>query len=95
MVDPIGARTISGRDVAVSRITPVSSAKTSTGTTQTADTAALTGVSQALSTAPPVDTDRVARVKKAIADGKFPILPTTIADRLIAYKLEWTQNDPA
>ena len=33
--------------------------------------------------------DRVAAIKKAIADGNFPILPATIADQMIALKLDW------
>jgi len=41
----------------------------------------------------PVDTDRVAKIKKAIADGNFPIVPATIADRLIALKLQWHPDD--
>jgi negative regulator of flagellin synthesis FlgM len=48
-----------------------------------------------LATAPPVDTDRVARIRKAIADGKFPISPATIADRLLALKMNWDGNDAA
>ena len=47
------------------------------------------GVARALAASPPVDTDRVATIKKAIAEGRFPILPTTIADRLLAFKLRW------
>jgi hypothetical protein len=42
---------------------------------------------------PPVDTERVARIRKAIQDGRFPIYPSTIADRLLALKLEWNPND--
>lgn len=38
---------------------------------------------------PPVDMDRVAEIKKAIAQGNFPILPATIADQMIALKLDW------
>ena len=40
----------------------------------------------------PVDSDRVATIKKAIAEGRFSILPATIADRLIALKLQWNPN---
>lgn len=43
----------------------------------------------------PVDTDRVSRIKKAIEDGKFPTVPSTIADRLLALKLQWNPNEPA
>jgi negative regulator of flagellin synthesis FlgM len=42
---------------------------------------------------PPVDTDRVARIRKAIHDNKFPLSPSTIADRLLAFKLDWRSRD--
>ncbi|MBN9143239.1 MULTISPECIES: flagellar biosynthesis anti-sigma factor FlgM [unclassified Novosphingobium] len=32
----------------------------------------------------PVDTDRVASIRKAIADGNYPIIPTKISDAMIA-----------
>ena len=57
------------------------------------DTAALSGVAKTMAATPPVDTDRVARVKKAIERGDFPILPATIADRMIAVKYEWMSTD--
>lgn len=34
--------------------------------------------------APPVDTDRVAMIRKAIAEGNYPIVPAKIADAIIA-----------
>jgi negative regulator of flagellin synthesis FlgM len=43
----------------------------------------------------PVDSDRVTRIKNAIANGTFPIYPTTIADRLLALKMQWNPNDQA
>ena len=45
--------------------------------------------------APPVDAARVAEIRKAIADGTFPILPATIADRMLALKLDWTSHEKA
>lgn len=53
------------------------------------------GVAASLAASPPVDADRVATIKKAIADGRFPILPATIADRLIALKLQWKPDEQA
>ncbi|MBL7373447.1 flagellar biosynthesis anti-sigma factor FlgM, partial [Escherichia coli] len=43
---------------------------------------------------PPVDLDRVSRIRKAIEDNKFPISPSTIADRLLAFKLDWKSREP-
>jgi negative regulator of flagellin synthesis FlgM len=59
-----------------------------------AETAA-TQLTGAMAAEAPVDVERVARIKKAIADGRFPTLPATIADRLLALKMEWNPNDPA
>lgn len=48
-----------------------------------------TAVAQELAASPPVDLERVARIKQAIANGNYPIAPETIADRLLALKLDW------
>lgn len=34
--------------------------------------------------APPVDSDRVAQIRKAIEQGSYPIIPTRVADAMIA-----------
>lgn len=34
--------------------------------------------------APPVDTDRVAVIRKAIEDGHYPVIPARVADAVIA-----------
>lgn len=52
-------------------------------------------VAKQLSSSAPVDMERVAAIKRAIADGSFPILPSTIADRLLALRLEWAPNGKA
>lgn len=41
----------------------------------------------------PVDAERVSRIKKAIEDGTFPTVPSTIADRLLALKMQWNPQD--
>jgi len=51
-------------------------------------------LAKALAASPPVDKERVAQIKRAIATGTFPILPATIADRLLALKLEWSGREP-
>lgn len=38
----------------------------------------------------PVDTTHVEEVRRAIRNGTYPVLPETIADRLLALKLDWT-----
>ena len=48
-----------------------------------------------LAAQPPVDADRVARIKRAIADGTFPILPATVADQLLSLRYDWMSHDAA
>ena len=99
MVDSITAKPITGegaRVVAASPIAtlaPVASAATPVSASPV-DIAQAGGLARSMAASPPVDTDRVATIKKAIADGRFPILPATIADRLIALKLHWNPNEP-
>lgn len=50
------------------------------------------GVSNEVSAAldpskPPVDTDRVAKIRKALEDGTYPLVPTKIADAIIAARV--------
>ena len=99
MVDAVGIKPVA-RDISVTRIgatAPVAAVQaSSTSATKTpTGVAALSGIAKALSAAPPVDTERVAKIRKAIQDGKFPILPATIADRLIALKMQWNPNEAA
>jgi negative regulator of flagellin synthesis FlgM len=48
-----------------------------------------------LAAKPPVDSNRVQRIKDALANGTFPISPATLADQLIALRYDWLSNDPA
>jgi negative regulator of flagellin synthesis FlgM len=93
MVDPIGQKPVLTSKIAgVTRIAAVATP----GTVASQDEVASTTValSQDLAAAPPIDHERIARIRKALAEGTFPIVPAQIADRLIAAKLEWTRNDP-
>ena len=54
-----------------------------------ASSAAASGVSLEVSSpidvaAPPVDAERVKQIKAALADGSYPLVPTKIADAMIA-----------
>lgn len=55
----------------------------------------LQALASELAAKPPVDQDRVARIKAAIASGTYPISPENIADSLIALKLNWIPHDPS
>lgn len=99
MVDTVGWK--AGGPVA--RVTPIAPstpgvAASATGNAPAAtDTAATAspGLAKSMAASAPVDTDRVAQIKRAIAEGRFPISPSTIADRLIALRLSWVSDDKA
>ncbi|MFL9840128.1 flagellar biosynthesis anti-sigma factor FlgM [Sphingomonas sp. ST-64] len=94
MVDPVGFKPVSNAP----RLTPVAPAapvRAAEGATQAAQTSTAASLTQSAAASAPVDAERVARIKKAIADGKFPLVPSTVADRLLALKLQWNPNEPA
>jgi len=97
MVDPIGNKVgaVADRRVApVAPAAPLEVAKPVSSEVAPVESTAA-ALSSSMAAKPPVDAERVAKIRKAIEDGKFPIYPTTIADRLLALKLEWSPNDPA
>lgn len=97
MVDSIGAKPIT--DTATTRVAAAVPVAATTATAPGAGAGSAqanvvqTGdIARTMADSAPVETDRVATIKKAIAEGRFPILPATIADRLIALKLQWNPN---
>jgi negative regulator of flagellin synthesis FlgM len=60
-----------------------------------ANSGAATGVSLEVSApvetaAPPVDAERVQQIKAALRDGSYPLVPTKIADAMIAAQVSLT-----
>lgn len=93
MIDPIG---IKPQGVSERRLPQASSVAAVEGASRAgkpeASVVAETGLTQLareLAAKPPVDQERVEQIRKAIADGSFPIIPAKIADRLIAAQYEW------
>ena len=91
------ARVLEARAVAA---TPASTGQPQPGLTPgsapgSADVARLSGIASELAAKPPVDADRVQQIKRAIANGTFPLLPATVADRLLAVRYEWLGDDQA
>ncbi|MES2057781.1 MAG: flagellar biosynthesis anti-sigma factor FlgM [Pseudomonadota bacterium] len=99
MVDPLGVKPVqtSDRGVApVARVVAPAVVQKSTGPeTEAVSQSSLAIAAKEFSAKPPINSERIAEIRKAIADGHFPIYPAQIADRLIAAKFEWTRNDPA
>jgi negative regulator of flagellin synthesis FlgM len=94
MVEAVGAKAVSPSDL---RIAPVVRAPAPAASAPVANDAgsALAGLARAMAASAPVNTDRVTQIKAAIANGTYPIMPETIADRLIALQLEWNPDDQA
>ncbi len=98
MVDPVGLKATASVDRRLAPVAPVSAVQRAQTASQSVATTAASGLqamTQPAAATPPVDVDRVTKIKQAIQDGKFPLIPSTIADRLIALKLEWNPNEPA
>lgn len=49
-------------------------------------------LAQELAAKPPVDAERVDRLRKAIAEGNFRPDPAKVADRLLALRGEWVDD---
>ena len=97
MVDPVGIKAVAN-ERRLAPVAPVSAVQRAQAPTQPVATGAassLQALSQPAAATPPVDVERVAKIKRAIEDGKFPLVPSTIADRLLALKLQWNPNEPA
>lgn len=97
MVDPIGPKGSTPSDLRVAPVTPVAVAPKA-APVAVADEPQLSPATQLasqLATQPPVDTDRIMRIKQAIANGTFPILPATIADQMLAMRFNWMSDDKA
>lgn len=94
MVDSISSKPVPGRDrqvVPVARTAPAD--KTTSREGVVSEQLKLSAMAFGFTEPPPVDQERVARIRNAIRSGTFPIHPAKIADRLIALKLEWNPHD--
>lgn len=96
MVDAIGSNIGKASVLAPAKVARVESAPAVPAPGgQPATAVPTTTVARQMSVQPPVDAERVRRIKAAVENGEFPISPAKIADRLIALKYEWMSNDQA
>ncbi len=92
MVDPVSTRPVTlGRSVApLAKASHVAAPRSAVDAGS--DAAAATGIGALVAdyaATPPVDLDRVAKIRHAIETNSYPIIAETVADRLIAIKLNW------
>jgi len=99
VVDPISLRSglaVERRSSVKDAVEAVAAAAQPKSATTQANQVAATGartLAREMSAKPPVDHERVQQIKRAIAEGRFPIVPAKIADRLIAAQMEWVRSD--
>lgn len=94
MVESIGSTSGKAAVAAPAKVARIETAPAVATPAQTG-TAATKTVARQLSAEPPVDAERVRRIKQAVESGDFPISPAKIADRLIALRYEWMHNEQA
>jgi len=92
VVNPIGTRPVTGSDRVVAPVARAAAPVAVETPTRSVDTQ-LAAVASEAAASPPIDQERVARIRDAVRKGSFPIYPTQIADRLIALKYEWKPHD--
>jgi negative regulator of flagellin synthesis FlgM len=94
MIDPIGVTpgTVQGvrvepRDTTkVVPLQPIRGSDPAVAETSARETA------KALAARPPVDTDRVQQIRRALQEGRYPLVPAKIADRMIAAQMRWAEK---
>ena len=93
MVDPIGAKPASPLDRRVAPVAPGAPAAQVAPVTDNSDTAqqatSVTEAARQAAQAAPVDHERVASLRTAIANGSYRPAPETIADSMIGAMQEW------
>lgn len=98
MVDPITIRPVTGKHsaaVATPSVAPRPGTVPAPADKAQALASPLSALIADYAAKPPIDEERVARIRHAIATNSYPITPETIADRLLALKLNWNANDPS
>ncbi|MGN6269991.1 MAG: flagellar biosynthesis anti-sigma factor FlgM [Sphingomonas sp.] len=93
MIDPIGSKPVSPFD---KRVAPVAAGAPAANVAPVADprddAAAASSVAEAARRAaaqPPIDHDRVAVLRAAIASGDYRPAPQAIADKMLGARQEW------
>ncbi|MGA9581103.1 MAG: flagellar biosynthesis anti-sigma factor FlgM [Allosphingosinicella sp.] len=86
MIDGVGKNLRT--DLARAPVDQGAAAAKTAGVTATAKAPAVgAAVSEIAAAGPPVDADKVAAIRAAIAEGRYPVDPARIADRMIALDL--------
>lgn len=91
MVDAIGPKTVSTPErvvAATAPVAPIAAAKTSGEIAR--KPLELSAIASETGKGVPIDSQHVEDVRRAVRNGTYPITPDTIADRMLALKLNWS-----
>lgn len=92
MVDPVGIKPVA-QERSLARVAQTAPITRSRSVVQddpeTPVAGGIAGLVAEYAASAPVDRSRVAEIRDAIAKGNYPIVAETVADRLIAIKLNW------
>jgi negative regulator of flagellin synthesis FlgM len=96
MIDPIGMKPGAIHERRTARTDAVDSVTAAPDVTRNSSAAAaeadVRSIAREMAVSPPIDRERVQQIRQAIIDGRYPIVPATLADRLIAAQLDWLQK---
>ncbi|HEU4968697.1 flagellar biosynthesis anti-sigma factor FlgM [Sphingomonas sp.] len=95
MIDPIGVTpgTVQGVRVEpqdAAKVVPLQSVR-APQPVAVAETSARE-TAKALAAKPPVDAERVQQIRRALEEGRYPLVPAKIADRMIAAQMRWAEK---
>ncbi|KTT75531.1 flagellar biosynthesis anti-sigma factor FlgM [Sphingomonas endophytica] len=99
MVESIGSSTVRAGLAPVSTVqrssaaTPVAEVAPTAKAAPADATQAPGAMASAMAAEPPVNADRVQQIKTALANGTFPLSPSTIADQFIALRYDWVSRN--
>lgn len=92
MVDPVGAKPVT-QERSIARVAQTAPIARSRSVVQddieTPVAGGIAGLVAEYADKAPIDLERVAKIRQAIANNSYPIVAETIADRLIAIKMNW------
>lgn len=92
-LSPVSTVQRAGKAGPVAETAPVAKTASPAGADATQAPGAM---ASAMASSPPVNADRVQQIKTALANGTFPLSPSTIADQFIALRYDWmSRNEQA
>jgi negative regulator of flagellin synthesis FlgM len=93
MVDSVKPTTIKANDLRIGAVTRVAAAAPAVTSVPVQAAVPTPTLAKTMAASAPIDTGRVALIKDAVENGRFPLSPASVADALIAARYEWMSHD--